>query len=125
MGTDITGWVEVKRNEHWFGVIKINALVKRNYQMFDFLFSGRSDDYLAALASKRGIPDDCSPEVQTHIGYGEGHSGTWIGWQEIQAVDWSKHDSILTDDWRCLFEMMRLLANQDFINDVRLVVDFF
>jgi hypothetical protein len=125
MSTDITGWIEVKRNNYWFGVVRINVLLQRNYPMFDFLFGGRSQDYAGALAGKRGIPEDRSIEVKDGWGDGDGIAGTWMSWSELKSVDWEKHTSILTNDWKRLFELMHLLSEWDNVEDVRLVVDFF
>jgi hypothetical protein len=125
MSTDIIGWVEIKRNNYWFGVVRIDSLMSRNYRMFDFLFGGRSGNYDTALAGKRGIPQDRSPEVREHWGDSDGIEGTWIGWSEIQAIDWLSHDTIVTDDWQRLFDIMRLLSQSDLVEDVRLIVDFF
>ena len=116
MSTDIAGWVEIKRNEHWSGAVRIQKIIRRNYQMFDFLFGGRSDNYDEAIAGNRGIPDDISSEVE--------FCETWMGVEEIQAIDWEKHEDIVTNDWKGLFKIMAVLAEQDIIDDVRLIVHF-
>jgi hypothetical protein len=124
MGTDILGWVEIrlKKNDFWIGVVKIDYLVERNYRMFDLLFGGRSGNFDTALAAKRGRPFPLSGEVDER-GYSE--ELTWITWNELEAVDWSQHESFLTEGWRSLFDMMRVLANRSDVSEVRLVVDFY
>jgi hypothetical protein len=118
MSTDIAGWVEIKRNDIWFGIVRLLPIMRRNYKMFDFLFGGRSDNYDDAIAGNRGTPDDLSDDAKPYC-------ETWIMWSEIQAIDWSKHEDIMSDDWRDLFKIMKILAENGFSHDVRLVVYFF
>jgi hypothetical protein len=119
MSTDIHGWVEVKLYDYWVGVIHISRLMRRNYPMFDFLFGGRSENYETAIAGMRGDPPNPSEEYKD---WGGGQ--TWIIWKEIQSIDWSKHENILSDDWRRLFKMMELLSEDPRFEDIRLVVSF-
>jgi len=120
MSTDITGWVEIKINNHWFGVIHINVLIQRNYSMFDFLFGGRNEDYENAIAGSR-MPEDLSSNA-----IDKGIWETWIGLDELLAINWDDHAHVhFTDDWKRLIEMMKLVSQGDRVTDVRLVCTFF
>jgi hypothetical protein len=117
MGTDIGGWIEIKTYNTWFATVQLIPIMQRNYRMFDFLFGGRSDNYDDAIAGNRGMPDDLSKEAK--------YCETWIAWSELQNIDWSKHEDIMSDDWRDLFKIMKILADNGISHDVRLVVYFF
>lgn len=120
MSTDITGWVEIKKYENWFGVIKINTLIRKNHSMIEFLFGARSEDYKNALAGRR-LPQEKSREAQDH-----GIWETWIGLDELLAVDWEKHEDVnFTDDWKRLVEMMKLVQQGENVMEVRIICTFF
>lgn len=125
MGTDITGWVEIEKNVRWFGIVRIQVLMGRNYRMFNFLFGGRSENFDEAVAGNRGVPNPASREVQDHWGGLPGYASSWITWKELEQINWSIHQDILSDDWRRLFEIMRILSEDAEVSEVRLVVDFF
>ena len=122
MSTDITGWIEVKVNDHWFGVIKLNYIIQRNYSMFDFLFGGRNDDYENAIAGQRlPLPEEMSREAEE-----DGIWETWIGLDELLIIDWEEHEDVnFTDDWKRFIEMMKLVSQGERVTDVRLVCSFF
>jgi hypothetical protein len=119
MSTDIIGWVEVRINEHWFGVVDIQVLMQRNYRMFDFLFGGRNDNFVDAIAGRR-MPEEKSREAEK-----SGIWESWIGLDELLEIDWTKHKDIFTDDWKRLIEIMKLVSQTERVTDTRLIVSFF
>ncbi|MFJ9691137.1 hypothetical protein [Kitasatospora sp. NPDC101183] len=103
MGTDIHGAVEYRRthghawNEpaSWQVAIDLEALHdERNYDAFDCLFGVRNHAGFRPLAPDRGLPEGASAEVRADIerwrSYESLDSVTWIGWEEIAAVDWDE-----------------------------------
>ena len=124
MSTDITGWVEIKRNDRndlWLGVVNILPIMNRNYLMFDFLFGGRSENYEEALAPLRRLQ---KTEVSRQAESG-GNYESWIGLDQLLAIDWTQHQEIFSDDWQRLIQIMKLLAENDRVTEVRLIVNFF
>jgi hypothetical protein len=105
MGTDITGWIEVKvppqwgypdNNDPWSGwtpLVRITRLVERNYGMFGVLFGVRNDYGFRLIAPDRGQPSDLSMELEE---WGEisappwPFSPSWITWDENKAIDWKE-----------------------------------
>lgn len=91
MGTDITGFVEVRpaSGQTWGRVIDTALLVRRNYDMFGSLFGIENYANFAPLAAERGLPADITPLVRTvaeEFGdYAFGHS--WVSWAELRAMD--------------------------------------
>jgi hypothetical protein len=119
MATDISGWVEININDYWFGAVKVNTIIKRNYGMFDLLFGGRSENYEEAIAPRR-------PLDKVSIDAGEPHYyQTWIGLNELIAIDWTQHQEIFSGDWQRLIQIMKILAEDERVTDVRLIVYFF
>ena len=95
MGTDIHGWVEVKRNEKygWEAIIFISDFIHRNYDMFGCLFGVRNYAGFRPIAPDRGLPNDISWYVEKDYKewYDDGaHSVTWITWKEIKSIDWEE-----------------------------------
>jgi len=93
MGIDIQGWVEVETfadesEEWWIGVINIAPLINRNYEMFASLFGARNRAGFMPIAEKRGIPPFASPQSGTLQQIVTLTSLTWVGWWEIQAMNW-------------------------------------
>ena len=101
MGKDINGWVEVRRhyerakppfNVQWHGVITVNSLIDRNYDMFSSLFGVTSSfARFSPVAPDRGLPKDISERASDDYLTWECVTGeTWISWLEIQAIDWDE-----------------------------------
>jgi hypothetical protein len=99
MGTDIDGWVETLvseyetahgREELWHEILSIGQFVNREYLMFASLFGVRNkDNIFHPIAANRGLPpfpSDASKRLQE---WGC-ENITWIGWDEIQAIDWTE-----------------------------------
>jgi hypothetical protein len=147
MGTDIHGVLEVKEDEQWLDVGKLDTdfPIHRLYLPFSFLFGVRGDD--EGIAPRRGIPDDATKAVKDEAlstyrewskeGSPDGydmpsyHSQTWVGWNEIAHLDFasikpSEYYPMQTfgDDWLDLFDHMRTLATKYGADNVRLVVWF-
>src|SRR5450755_2279415 len=66
MGTDITGYIEVKFewNEYWQAAIDLFWLYEGQYDSFACLFGVRNYAGFRPLAQDRGLPFDISPEVK-------------------------------------------------------------
>lgn len=136
MGVDILGWVEVNdpRRGGWNGMIRINYLVDRAYGVFAALFGRTSSGIFDPIAQGRGIPEDKSNEVYYDHPEAIGVAPSWIGWNEIKAVDWkrvaedaewsSEDGPLVTEGWALLFRLMEVLAQQYGDENVRLVVWF-
>jgi len=94
MGTDLIGWVEIRRPDHvtWDGVLRIGPIVGRTYGMFGSLFGVRNEDEFLPIASNRGIPPDASVEVEKELEDlgGGAVAPTWLLWAEIQSIDWAE-----------------------------------
>ncbi len=147
MGLDIYGWIEIKDrlDDVWVGAVKVDSelmIDDRNQGMNIFLFSVQFI-YEDALAGKRGIPDDASPEYkELEAERGGGHS--WIYWQELEHLTWSERLVAVDDDpyterylmvepdfkvdltggWELIFALMKTLAEFHGSERVRLVVGF-
>jgi len=97
LGTDIHGWVEVRRHYEgvtpphdvqWHGVITISEIIQRNYDMFSCLFGMKPYAQFTSIAPNRGLPGDISEEASDdYLTWEEACGETWISWPEIQAVD--------------------------------------
>jgi hypothetical protein len=129
MGTDIQGWVEVPKFDYWRGVIKIDGLMYRNYLMFEFLFGVRNRSFPSPIAERRGIPRDHSSEVRKDESFLEdARDHSCILWEELKAIQWADVPRVeVTYDWRLLFRMMEMLAQEEHIGPakIRLLVAFF
>ncbi len=112
MGTDIHGVIEGYTFEKWETMLDIAPLVHldRTYDIWAHLFGVRAEDgqESQAVAYQRGLPADCSAEVQalhfeetepprefhdlTYLTYRQLHSAftrvsiTGTGWQIIEGV---------------------------------------
>lgn len=148
MGTDISGWVEVRapvtdQDPRWRAVVRIDWIVSRNYGMFGSLFGVRNDYGFRPIAPSRGLPHDVSSELK---GYGDAPLESspewvsWITWREIREIDWgeqgedplpgkgrtehARREEVVTRGWRTLLDIMEVLARQFEDDGVRLVVWF-
>jgi hypothetical protein len=95
VGSDISGWVEIRDREwgEWHGVIRICYLVHRSYGMFASLFGIRNYGRFRPTAEGRGAPDNCSNEFHAEWQDGRGLVGTtWVLWSEIAAIDWDEEE---------------------------------
>jgi hypothetical protein len=94
LGTDIRGRVEIKDEwlDDWVSVVNIGPILSRQYDMFACLFGVMNYANFRPLAPERGIPADTSQEVARDLLDHEQNAlfPTWIGWDEIQAIDWNE-----------------------------------
>jgi hypothetical protein len=67
MGTDIHGWIEINDGipDEWFGVVNIEPIVSRHYDMFACLFGVMNYANFRPIIPERGLPTDISLNV-TH-----------------------------------------------------------
>ncbi|WP_279581958.1 hypothetical protein [Fodinicola feengrottensis] len=78
----------------WSAAINLSLLTTaRDYDAFGCLFGVRNYAKFGPIAADRGLPVDVSDVVrQDHaesledMGFGD----TWIGWDELKAVDWDE-----------------------------------
>ena len=66
MGCDIHGYIEYKQFERtmWWGVVEIDILAGRNYDMFGSLFGVRNYANFKPMFADRGCPKDVSMNVE-------------------------------------------------------------
>jgi hypothetical protein len=97
MGVDIHGWVEIQSSgATWDGVLKIDYLADRAYDMFGCLFGVMNYAHFQPIAAFRGFPADLSEEATRELVDWEDEWGleplwpTGITWQELQGLDWEE-----------------------------------
>ena len=88
MGTDIHGWVELKVKETWHGIVKIDWIIDRTYDMFGCLF-GEKHVYFEPVASYQA-PDDISNEVRCDDEFSHHGSEQVLTYKEIKNIDWNE-----------------------------------
>ncbi|MFJ6370219.1 hypothetical protein ACIQK5_18855 [Streptomyces virginiae] len=109
MGADIHGFIECRctygtldeEDSRWHAAIDLDLLYGgRNYDVFGSLFGVRNYAGFRPLAEGRGLPPDVTTEVRDHYESAPDlfHSASWIGWDELSAVDWD--EPALTHDAR-------------------------
>ena len=87
MSTDIHGWVEVKGKERWHGVVRIDWIIDRNYDMFGCLFGERRVNFEPVASNE--APQDVSSEVIhdddfSHLGSEQ------LTYKEIKNINWDE-----------------------------------
>lgn len=89
MGCDMHGAIEVKSFGQWEYLVDLEPLVARDYPLFGCMFGVRNYLEFTPVAADRGQPDDTSTRLRTLVrSWGrDAHSVTWIGWDEIKAID--------------------------------------
>ncbi|MFJ8039541.1 hypothetical protein ACIRBX_03375 [Kitasatospora sp. NPDC096147] len=108
MGTDIHGFVECRAShgmppdeeDGWSAAIDLELLYAgRDYDAFGCLFGVRDLANFAPLAAGRGLPDDLAgPTRAAHAAWRSDAMGeTWIGWAEVEAVDWDEPSADVDD----------------------------
>ncbi|WP_369145635.1 hypothetical protein [Streptomyces sp. R44] len=121
MGADIHGFIECRvtygtideEDSSWFAAIDLFLLYGgRSYDAFGCLFGVRNYAGFRPLAEQRGLPPDVTDEVRS--GYESDptlyHSASWIGWEELAAVDWDEPALTVDarDAWRQEGKIMRV-----------------
>jgi hypothetical protein len=89
-GTDIHGWVEVKEKERWHGVIKIDRIISRNYDMFGCLFGEKHRIFEPvakhSIKSLGDVSDEAAQDDRfNHIGYEQS-----LTYREIIDINWDE-----------------------------------
>ncbi|OXM45360.1 hypothetical protein [Amycolatopsis alba] len=99
MGTDINGVIEYRRASacaghgpgSWAQAIDLDILNDtRNYDAFACLFGVRNFANFRPIAADRGLPDDATDFTVAHMARWGCFGATWIGWSEVEAVDWDE-----------------------------------
>ncbi|GAB5494652.1 MAG: hypothetical protein Phog2KO_48670 [Phototrophicaceae bacterium] len=93
MGTDISGWVEGKRYDEWYGIVYLRHYLHRDYDAFACLFGVTNHARFTPIASNRGIPQDASEETYSDefLYMDSTYGQTWISLDEIEAIDWNEY----------------------------------
>ncbi|MFF0429305.1 hypothetical protein ACFYUJ_33630 [Streptomyces sp. NPDC004520] len=98
MGADIHGFIECRvtygtldeEDSGWHAAIDLDLLYGgRSYDAFGCLFGVRNRAGFRPLAEGRGLPPDVTSEVRRDYESDPTlfHSASWIGWEELTAVD--------------------------------------
>ncbi|MFD4870062.1 hypothetical protein [Streptomyces sp. NPDC058412] len=101
MGADIHGFIECRgtygnldeEDSSWHAAIDLDLLYGgRSYDAFGCLFGVRNHAGFRPLAEGRGLPPDVTAEVRSQYEDAPDlfHSASWIGWEELTAVDWDE-----------------------------------
>lgn len=115
MGTDIHGWLEVRRAGTWHGHLNFKFLQLRDYRVF-----------AALTVPARGMPDDASPETQDLHPHREGNYGhSWIDGVEAAQVDFRSLTFPVTGTaWQMIADEIQTLSMAYGAENVRLVYWF-
>ncbi|MEU8543769.1 hypothetical protein AB0C52_27900 [Streptomyces sp. NPDC048717] len=145
MGADIHGFIECRitygtideEAADWQPAIDLALLYGgRSYDAFGCLFGVRNRAGFRPLAQERGLPPDVSAEVRSCYEDDPDlyHSASWIGWEELAAVDWDEPAAVermtrrqaVKDDpeWAPVWATMKILADVHGPQCVRLVAWF-
>jgi hypothetical protein len=92
-------WPDMPHEIPWEAAISLDHLnVTRDYDSFGCLFGVMNYAGFRPIAAERGLPADASTEstqaFQEQHRVDPGAAGlwpTWIGWEEIQEIDWEEH----------------------------------
>ncbi|GIH21444.1 hypothetical protein Raf01_96160 [Rugosimonospora africana] len=104
VGVDIDGFIEVRpwpswpdlpHEIEWEAAARLDCLyATRNYDAFGCLFGVMNYAGFRPVAADRGLPPDASEQAQQSFRDADADAGrlwpTWIGWDEIQQVDWNE-----------------------------------
>ena len=112
MSTDIHGWVEVKGKARWHGVVKIDWIIDRNYDMFGCLF-GEKHVYFEPVVS-REAPEDVSREVIQDDEFSHLGSEQPLTYKEIKNINWDEES----------IELIPQVYVKDGFGKLRLVKDY-
>lgn len=97
MGLDISGYIECRVRcwqsggppTWWVPAMPLDLLYdNRDYDAFGCLFGVRNYTGFDPIAPYRGLPEDVSEQVREAAESSSIRS--WIGWDEIQAIDWDE-----------------------------------
>jgi len=91
MGFDIHLYVEVRDRDAWQLIGDEGDYYNgRNYSLFGIL-AGVRKDHFNSISDPRGLPMDASSEASEVLrDFGDGHTPSWLGVQEIMDFDWTQ-----------------------------------
>ncbi|RZU52461.1 hypothetical protein EV385_4324 [Krasilnikovia cinnamomea] len=102
MGVDIDGYIEVRpwaswsdlpNANDWCSAVPLDCLyIDRDYDAFGCLFGVMNYAGFRPVAAGRGLPPDAAEPTRRAFesSSSERQGPTWIGWDEIQRIDWSE-----------------------------------
>jgi hypothetical protein len=97
VGVDIHGWIEVNWYlDHWVGVVKIDSITPRSYDMFGSLFGVMNFANFQPIAANRALPQNLSMEATRELLEWNDEWGpdplwpTWISAAELRSIDWDE-----------------------------------
>ncbi|MEU4625073.1 hypothetical protein AB0G04_34505 [Actinoplanes sp. NPDC023801] len=99
MGTDINGYIEIRRRPSgpdgggWTTAVDLFDLYRgRDYDSFACLFGVRNYAGFRPVAAGRGLPPDAAEQTRKSFDEFEDDAlwPTWIGGDEIRRIDWSE-----------------------------------
>lgn len=136
MGCDIHAFLEIKENNNWKFIKKLNLC--RSYWMFSIFADVRNDDpILVPISEPKFLPQNVTKEVYeiSEQWDFDGHSHSWLTISEIDNFDWNQSliDStglvcipkeFIPDDYLQLFEDMRNMEKTYGKDNVRIVFFF-
>jgi hypothetical protein len=101
MGCDVHGYIEFRQSGRmWWGIIEIDVIVGRNYDMFGSLFGVRNYANFKPLFADRGCPKDASITVEEQKkNWGDGaHGWSYMTFTDILDFELSLGDLSGLDD---------------------------
>ena len=121
MGCDIHCFVEMKASgehwESWNGTHDID--MPRNYRMFTAMAGVRQAEGVTAVSEPRGLPSDCSEEIEQEFQEIGTHSESWLTPKEFKRAISAADGSI---EYLALLAAMQSLGKHGC--EVRLVFAF-
>jgi hypothetical protein len=94
MGTDILGWVELRKDQRWMRAVDIRPFVVRDSDAFGCLFGVNNRTSFSPIAERRGLPADASRlvrEVWDKVSKDPVvHASSWVSLEEIERIDWDE-----------------------------------
>jgi hypothetical protein len=106
VGVDIDGFIEVRpwatwpdrpSEIAWATAVRLDCVyATRDYDAFGCLFGVMNYAEFRPIAANRGLPPDAAEHTRQtfdELRSESGHDGlwpTWLGWDEIQQIDWSE-----------------------------------
>ena len=119
------GVIEIRKNPSgwWDGVVNIEAMVDQVPDVTGVLFDVDNLKGLKPIASRRGIPTDCSfmTEILERELSATDFNMTWIRPDEIHHIFKVKNP---TKGWATIFSLMDMMEEQYGEGNVRLVAWF-
>ena len=131
MGTDIHGWLEVRKfDNNWREVTELG--LPRFYHMFAILADVRTSDE-TPISKPKGLPEDICKLTQNDFNWwvDDAHSCSWLNWDDLKQYDWDTHFKEYDggycrpqDPYLELFNRMKAIAELHGDDNVRIVFWF-